>query len=514
MNQLKVGVLLTYMNQFIQIVVGLVYTPIMLRLLGQNEYGLYQLVASVVAYMSLLSLGFGSSYLRFYARYRAKNDSKEIARLNGMFMAIFLTMSLVTIVVGVCMVVNIEWVFGSGLSGAEYSTAKVLMALMVGNMALSFPSSVFSSYIIAHERFAFQKSLAVVQSILSPFLALPLMLLGYGSVGLVLASTIVTVLSFIVHMWFCLNRLNMRFWFKGFKFALLKEMWFFTSYIFITQIINQVNWNVDKYLLGRLAGPTAVAVYGVGNTLRAMYVQFSTAISAVFIPRVNQLVAEKRNDRLLTGLMAKVGRLQFVVLMLVLSGFVVFGHPFVKIWAGNEYTDSFWVALIIMVSGTIPLIQNLGIEIQIAKNKHKMRSIIYGVVAIGNIVLSIPLIRDFGPVGAAVGTAISLFVGNVIFMNIYYHTRVGLDMVFFWGQILRLIPGLVPSIVFGMVIMKYPDLNSWLALACWIPPYVLVYLLSMWMFGLDRGEKDMFIGPISRILGGRHKCKDLKGTVR
>ena len=68
-NQRKTGVVLSYAGELVKILVSLIYTPIMLRLLGQSEYGLYQLVYSVVSYLSLLSLGFGSSYLRFYSRF-------------------------------------------------------------------------------------------------------------------------------------------------------------------------------------------------------------------------------------------------------------------------------------------------------------------------------------------------------------------------------------------------------------------------------------------------------------
>ena len=70
---------------------------------------------------------------------------------------------------------------------------------------------------------------------------------------------------------------------------------------------------------------------------------------------------------------------------------------------------------------TVPLIQNLGIEIQRAKNMHKARSAVYLFIAIANVFVSIPLIKLMGPAGAALGTAISLFAGNIIFMNWHYH---------------------------------------------------------------------------------------------
>ena len=168
--QRKLGVVLSYISQVIQILSGVIYTPIMLRLLGQSEYGLYQLVYSTVSYLSLLSFGFSSAYIRFYSRLKAKKDEDEIARLNGMFLSIFGLLSLVCILCGIVMISNIESLFGSGLTLLEYQKAKILMALMVFNLALTFPNSVFDSLTSAHERFFFQKLLAVLQNILNPFI--------------------------------------------------------------------------------------------------------------------------------------------------------------------------------------------------------------------------------------------------------------------------------------------------------------------------------------------------------
>ena len=195
MNQRKAGVLLTYSSEAVKILTGLIYTPIMLRLLGQSEYGLYQLVFSVVSYLSLLSMGFASSYIRFYSKRKAEEDNIGIARLNGMFMCIFLCISVVSVICGVVMISNITLIFKTGLSDNEYHIARILMALMVASLAITFPDSVFSCYLTAHEEFIFQKSLGLAQSLLNPFLTLPLLLLGKGSVGMVTVSTVLRSLK-------------------------------------------------------------------------------------------------------------------------------------------------------------------------------------------------------------------------------------------------------------------------------------------------------------------------------
>lgn len=499
-NQRKAGVILSYAGEIVKILVNLVYTPIMLRLLGQSEYGLYQLVYSVVSYLSLLSLGFGSSYLRFYSRYKAQNDEDGVAKLNGMFILIFCSISVICILCGTVMVRNIRTIFGTGLTESEYATAKVLMELLIINLALTFPNSVFNCSITAHEKFLFQKLLILLQNLFSPFLTLPLLIMGYGSIGMVSVTTLLTFVLLISNMFYCFKKLHVRFAFHGLKISLFKEMWVFTFFIFLNQIIDQINWSVDKFLLGRFAGTTAVAVYGVGGQINTLYLQFSSSVSNVFVPKVNRIVAETNDNTELTTLFTKVGRIQFIVLGLILTGFVFFGMPFVNLWAGEGYGASYAVALLLIIPVTVPLIQNLGIEIQRAKNMHKARAVVYLAIAIANVFISIPLIKFFGPEGAALGTAISLFAGNIIFMNWYYHARIGMNMFYFWKEIAKFIPALIAPYVVGIAIMKFVNITGLVKLGVFAVVYAAVYGLSMYFFGMNEEEKQLVMGPIRKIL--------------
>lgn len=500
MSQRKAGVILSYLSQAIQILSGLIYTPIMLRILGQSEYGLYQLVYSVVSYLSLLSFGFTASYMRFYSRAKAKDDENEVSRLNGMFMVIFLVIAGVCILCGSVMIKNIQFIFADGLTANEYGTARILMALMVFNLALTFPNSVFDAFTSAHECFLFQKLLVVSQNLLNPFLALPLLLLGYGSIGMVCVTTFLTVAKLSINVWYSLKKLHIHFCFKAFDFKLLKEMWVFTFFIFLNQIIDQVNWSVDKFLLGRFAGTTAVAIYGLGGQINTMYLQFSTSISNVFVPKVNKIVATSDDNDELTRLFTKIGRIQFMILSLIFTGYIFFGKQFMIFWGGTGYENSYYVALWLILPVTVPLIQNLGIEIQRAKNMHKTRSIVYFLIAICNVGISIPLIKVFGPVGAAIGTAISMIAGNIIFMNWYYHARIGMNMFYFWKEVTRFMPVLIAPCAVGVTIMKFANITGIIKLGVLAVIYTVVFGISMYFLGMNAEEKQLVMGPIKKIL--------------
>ncbi len=260
---------------------------------------------------------------------------------------------------------------------------------------------------------------------------------------------------------------------------------------------------MDKFLLGRFSGIAAVAIYGVGEQINSMYLQFSSSISNVFIPKVNRIVAESNDNKKLTDLFTMVGRIQFIVLVLILTGFCFFGQSFIKLWVGEGYESAYYVAMLLILPVTVPLIQNLGIEIQRAKNMHKARSIVYFFIAIANVFISIPLIKRFGPSGAAFGTAISLTVGNIFFMNWYYHNRIGLDMFYFWKNIAKFILALIIPAVVGIVINLFVSMNSLIVLFICIAFYTLIYCISMWFIGMNEYEKQLIMGSVNKLLKKR-----------
>lgn len=499
-NQLKTGATLTYVSMGIGYLISIIYTPIMLRLLGQSEYGLYNLIASIIAYLGILNFGFGSAYIRYYSKYRADTEKENLAKLNGMFFLIFIFIGLISVLAGMVLVQNLELIVGSKITAAEIQKAKILMIIMIANIAISFPGIIFTSYITANEKFIFQKLLHIIRIVVNPFLLLPVLLMGYGSVGLVVISTFLNIVMHIANLVYCKHKLKIQFSFKKFNFSVLKEVSIFSSFIFMSMIIDQINWNVDKLILGRFHGTVSVAIYGLASQLSIYYVSFSSAISNVFIPRVHKMVSLNAGKEELTNLFTKVGRIQFIILSLIFTGLCFFGNPFINLWVGKDYANSYPILILLILPITVPLIQSIGIEIQRAKNMHKFRSYTYLAIAIINIIITIPLAKAYGGVGAAAGTAVSFVVGNGIVMNWYYHKKIGLDIKYFWKQILKFIPSLLPPILLGIVLNIFFNLNSIILFLLLGTVYVVVFSISMWVFGMNQYEKNLLEKPIRKII--------------
>ncbi|MPM92017.1 hypothetical protein SDC9_139151 [bioreactor metagenome] len=229
----------------------------------------------------------------------------------------------------------------------------------------------------------------------------------------------------------------------------------------------------------------------------------SNSVSSVFLPRINIIVAEKEKmNSKLTQLFTKVARLQFLILMLILMCFIFLGPYFIRMWAGENYGEAYTVALLLFTSEFVPLIQNLGIEIQRAKNMHKFRSVLYIVIALINLIISIPLCYKFGIVGCALGTALGQVIGNTIIMNIYYEKKIKLDMKYFWKNILKFLPALALPFAIGIIFTLFYGANNVWDFIFEAVILVTSYCISMWFLGINSFEKELIRKPIKQI---KHK---------
>lgn len=497
-SQRKVGALLGYANIFAKNLVNLLYVPLLLRFLGQGDYGVFQMTNSVVFALTLLSAGFYGSYVRFYMQERAHGTETGIRRLNGMFLLVYLTVVCLCLVGGVLLVTNVERLFSTGLTARELALSRTLMGIMTANVAVQLMSTPFDSYIVAHERFIFQQSRQLATTLMVPVIAVTLLFLGLGAVGVAVAQLTVTTILLLMNVIYAIRKLGMRFKFTGLQWSVLKAIAIFSFWIFLNQIFDLVNNNVPNFLLGAMASSTAVAVFAISVQIRNIFFSMSTTMSNVFVPMINRIVAEHDSNHILTELMTRVGRYQMILFWFLYGGFITVGQYFIQIWAGPENQDAYWLAVIMVLPVMISLTQNTGIEIQRAKNRHKARSLIYILTSAIDVILSVVLIPALGYWATAIGYVTSILLGTGLFMNWYYHTRIGLDMVYFWKHQL-------PTIVMALVVTGVCLLGTMLLPVDSIPVFLLwgviysvLYIGCALRVSLTRDERDKVITILKR----------------
>jgi O-antigen/teichoic acid export membrane protein len=467
---------------------------------GQGEYGIFSVCTSAMQYLNLFQFGFGATYLRYFIKIEQEGDRRKAEELNGMFFLIYAAITGAAVLAGTLLVVNIETVLGSKITPDEYATARKLLVLMVANIAVTLFTTQFGTFITIREKFVFQKILALSVSVLRPFAVLPIVLMGYKSVPVTTFLTCLAFFSSGISVWYCVARLKIKFRFTHFDSRLFSEMSGFTFFIFLQQIMDVFNWQIDKFLVARFWGAEKVAIYEVGAVFNSVYLQFSTVLTQLFLPRANRIVAQKLGDALLSDLLVKTGRIQFCIVAFVMIAYIFFGQSGVLFFAGRGYENAYYVGLFLMLPLVFPLSMDIAYHITRAKAKHRAQTAIFTLVAFLNFIVSIPLCKIYGEIGAAFGTFIGMFVSIDVVYPIYTQKICGLDVKRWFKEILSICPGLIVPGIVGASIMAFADTERISVFLASVFLFTTIYVASMWRFGLNEREKTMFSKPVKYIV--------------
>ena len=297
MNQVKAGAILNYVIIGLNTLLGLLYTPYMLHMLGQNEYGLYSLVASIIAYLTILDFGFGNAIVRYTAKFRAEGKLREQWEMFGMFLIVYTLIGFAAFLIGLGLYFNVEALFERTMSAEEVAQARTMIMLLIVNLAITFPFSMFGSIITAYEDFVFQKVVAIVRLLLCTSVIILLLHVGYRAVAMVAAQTAFNIATLLLNYLYCVRKIKIKIAFSRFNRLFVKEITIYSFWLFLNTIMDRIYWSTGQFVLGAVVGTAAVAVYSVAILLQQMYMSFSTSIANVLLPKITAMVSLDKGAR-------------------------------------------------------------------------------------------------------------------------------------------------------------------------------------------------------------------------
>lgn len=487
----KVGAVLSIANMLVSLAVGLVYTPFVMRFLGDSEYGVYTVALSLISYFTMLDLGFGNALVRYSAR--ARGEGKEEKNIYGMFFLLYLGVAAIALAAGAALYFFVGNIFSAKFTEGEIAILKNIFIVLLANTVVAFPCSVFSSIIRSNQKFIFANTLTLIMNIVKHGLSLVLLFNGFKSVTLALVVLGVTLLTAVINIFFCFGKIKIKMGFRRFERGFYKEVFGYSFFILLNIIVDLLYSSTDKVILGAVCGSVAAAIYGAGVTFQVYFQEFSTAISGVFLPHISELSAKENAIPEMSKIFVKVGRIQFTLLSFILLGFTIFGREFIALWAPAGYGDAYFIALLIMVPAIIPLSQNIGISVLQALNRHWLRSVMYLAIAILNIGISIPLAQRFSGIGAALGTCIATCLGQIAFMSFVYGKLIGLDIKSYWKTVLFTLIKMIP--VCGLFLSSHFFFagDSWGRFVIKVGVAVALSAPYLWFVVLRREERDAIL---------------------
>lgn len=501
MNERKIGILISYINIVLHAIVGFIYVPLLLHYIGKSEYGLYQLIGSLIAYFSIMDFGLTAAVVRFYTKYKAESDKVGMENILAISLRAYIVITGLLFGIGCVCYFNLSNVFAESMSVKEIVSAKQLFLLLLLNIVLTVSTMIFRAVINAHEKYLFLKGLETVQLVLQPLLVLVILKQHPYALSVALVQTVLNALLIGARIYYCFRKLNITIKYHYWDKELFSEFRKLALSVFAVTLIDQVFFKTNQVILGIVSGTTAVAVYSVSALIYMNYMALSTAISGVYLPHITSMIANREPVKKLSDLFIQIGRWQYYLLALVAGGFVIFGQRFLEIWAGYGFEDAYWITLLIIIPFTVDLIQNIGLSIMQAQNKYDFRAKVYFCMGIFNFLLAIPLANEYGGIGCAFATGLSMFIGNGLIMNWYYAKVTGLDIKEFWLQIGKISIGVLIITIIGYVMNGLVSDANVLLYVTKILIYTLVYGLVLYKWFMNEVERNK-IDKILRIKRG------------
>ncbi len=499
MNQRKAGVILSYLGMGANSLIQIVYVPMLLYYLTKSQYGIYQLMGSLIAYLSIMDFGLANTTVRYLSQSLARKDKAQFDRIINTSYTLYLMITMLLIIIGFIFYVWLTPVYSKTLSPSDLLLAKHIFLIMLFNIAISIPANIFVATINAHERFVFLRGINFVKIILQPLVVWGVLAWKASVLNLVLVQTIVNLCAIGINYFYCKKEFEISVTFQLKDKLLMKELTGFSIFIFLHTLIDQIYWRLGLLILGAVVSTAAVANYSIAIQLSLFVIFVPAGMSGVFLPHLSSIVAKQKDTSLINAIFCKIGRLQFMLIMLMLIGFIFLGKTFITLWLGTGYEICYWVALILMAAYVLDVSQNLGVPMLQAMKKHAFRAYVYVAMAILNIILCIPLAKTYGEIGCAFSTAICLLLGSGVAIN-WYYWYIGIDIKTFFKNIGKLMCVIIPIVVMLLgLFLCWPVKTTILSFIAHGSVLTIIYSSMLWKFAFNEYEKNLVLQPLARL---------------
>ena len=500
-KEIKIGMILNYLSMLIEGIVVFLLNPFIIRGLGQEDYGVYSLMTSFTGYLSIFEFGLGSTIIRYVSKYNAEKKEKDKENFLSMCFGIYIAIAIIMIIAIVFLYGYIDTIFAKSLTADQIILAKKMFIIIAASMTLTTLGSVFSAIISGYEKFIFSRTLILITSILNVILTVVVLATKATAIRLTYITLVITLITITSNIVFVFLKLKIKVKFHNWDRKLFNEIFKFSIFVFLQTLITQIYWRLDQLIIGikMQNAATSLAIYAVAMKVNDLILAFTTVINRYQLPTITRISEVEKDDEKLLSYIGKTSKFVAILYVAIIIGFVFFGQKFINIYAGDGYELAYPIILIVTISAALNRIHGCGADVLKAKNKHGWYTTIVFGTAILNVVLTIFLIDIWGLIGAAVGTAISVILGNTIAYYWCLKTKANIDIKKLFKLTFKgFLPVIIISIASGIMlnnIINDESIIKYLMKGC---IFCIIYVISIYICVLDKNEKNKIKNKLKR----------------
>jgi O-antigen/teichoic acid export membrane protein len=389
-----------------EMLVGLITLPFNLKHLGPEAYGLWMLTAGITIHFSILDLGYGGAMVKFVAQYRASRDARALNEIASTIFVLFTSLGLLAYLVVIGLAFNLEHLFN--LTAAQAEIGQWILLIVGVNITFNFAFAVFGGICSGFQRYDVNNGVAVATSLLVAAVNIVVVLLGFGLVALVAATTAVRLAAYFIYRrnaYRIFPPLHVRP--TLFRRSRLREVTAFSIYASVIDWANKLNYELDELVIGVFLGAAPVAVWAVAHRIIAATQRLTNQGNAVLFPVVVDSDVRNNAGRLQTVLLEGT-RLSLATVAPIAVVLVVLAEPLVLGWVGPAMLGAVPVLQILAFAVTLRVANATGTTLLKGSGRIRFLALVNLGTGVVNVILSALLITRYGLVGVAVGTLIPI----------------------------------------------------------------------------------------------------------
>jgi O-antigen/teichoic acid export membrane protein len=400
----------------INILTGIFLYPFILHHLGDTASGVWVLVFSITGYYGLFDLGIRSSVVRYVSKFTATEEEEELAKVVNTSLFSYSCIGLASMIVTLVLTFYVDHVFHK-VPPEMLPTARWLLIMVGTSVALGFPLGIFGGFLEGIQRFDILNSTNIAATLLRTLLIVIFLNRGYGLLTVALITILLPLLASILRAFIALHLRPVPIGLKYVDKATFRRIVNYSSSTFLIMVAGRLKFKTDEIVIGTMISAAAVTYFTIGGRIVDYAGQVVTTMAQVFTPMSSQSEAKGDMNRL-RKIFVIGNRVCAFIIFPICALLIILGKSVIEVWVGKKYlaTDSYPVLVIMIIACTLWWSQSASGRVLFGMSKHGTWAKITLLEGVSNLILSIILVRPFGIIGDAFGTAIPLACSTIFFM--------------------------------------------------------------------------------------------------
>ncbi len=489
----------------INIVIAFWLTPFVISALGREGFGIWTVIGTVIGYYGLLNLGVESAVMRYVAKFSNQGRTRDLNETVNTASVGFLVVAVVIILFSLLAADMIRTFFNlTATSAMEFK--RVLVILSFAALA-TLLGGLQNAILRAYERFDWANGLTVVGTSMRAVFTVAFLNAGWGLTGVAIANLLALAIRMIVQAIVCARlfpEIQLAPRYVSRRAARYLYKYGFSTFLIV--IGDQLRFNLDNAVIARMVNVEAVAVFAVAAQIVRYLKQIVVTGAGVLAPRLAALDAERDQAGIVRlFLKATTATSLFTVGVSLIT--IVLGGRFIRFWVGDGFAEAIPVLWLLAVVHGLALCQNPTISLLYAINKHRYNAIVTVGEGIANLVLSLLLVRSYGILGVALGTALPMAVTRMIVLPVITARQIAISYRQVVGAMaIPVLSGLVVGAAFVATgFVAAPVRGTFLGLVAWGLVTLTAYSMIAALLYRVTGQSIPILDLLRRLWNARTK---------